>query len=120
MVRSRQAGGRCSTASVCCTSTPRSRSSRRYRDLRIFAGYAGWASGQLQAEILEGMWHLVPADYGDVFGGQPLELWRTVLRRQQGEIAFFSTWVEDPELNSRANLPWVARNAACCDTMSLL
>jgi putative transcriptional regulator len=70
-----------------------------YRDLRIFAGYAGWASGQLQAEISEGMWHLVPAAYGDVFGGQPLELWRTVLRRQQGEIAFFSTWLENPELN---------------------
>ena len=70
-----------------------------YRDLRIFAGYAGWASGQLQAEISEGMWHLVPADYGDVFAGQPLELWRTVLRRQQGEIAFFSTWLENPELN---------------------
>ena len=65
-----------------------------YRDLRIFAGYAGWASGQLQAEISEGMWHLVPADYSDVFGGQPLELWRTVLRRQQGEIAFFSGGME--------------------------
>ena len=33
-----------------------------YRDLRIFAG-AGWASGQLQAEISEGMWHVLPADY---------------------------------------------------------
>ena len=70
-----------------------------YRDLRIFAGYAGWASGQLQEEIAEGMWHLAPADYSDVFGGQPLELWRTVLRRQRSEIAFFSTWLENPELN---------------------
>jgi putative transcriptional regulator len=70
-----------------------------YRDLRIFAGYAGWASGQLQAEIAEGMWHLITADYSDVFGDQPLELWRIVLRRQKGELAYFSTWVENPELN---------------------
>jgi len=26
-------------------------------------------------------------------------LWRTVLRRQRSEIAFFSTWLENPELN---------------------
>jgi putative transcriptional regulator len=70
-----------------------------YRDLRIFAGYAGWAAGQLQSEIAEGMWHLTPADYSDVFGRRPLQLWRTVLRRQKSEIAFFSTWLENPELN---------------------
>jgi putative transcriptional regulator len=70
-----------------------------YRDLRIFAGYAGWAPGQLQAEIAEGMWHVVPADYSDVFGNEPLDLWRTVLRRQRSEIALFSTWLEDPDLN---------------------
>ena len=54
-----------------------------YRDLRIFAGYSGWAAGQLQAEIAEGMWHVVDADYADVFGDEPLDLWRRVLRRQR-------------------------------------
>src|SRR4029450_1540326 len=52
-----------------------------YRDLRIFAGYAGWAAGQLQSEIAEGMWHLAPADYSDVFGRRPLQLWRPGVRR---------------------------------------
>jgi putative transcriptional regulator len=70
-----------------------------YRDLRIFAGYAGWAAGQLQAEIAEGMWHVLSAQYADVFGRNPLTLWRTVLRRQPSELAYFSTWVENPELN---------------------
>ena len=70
-----------------------------YRDLRIFAGYAGWAAGQLQDEIAQGRWHLAEARYDDVFGARPLDLWRVVLRRQPGETAYFSTWVEDPELN---------------------
>jgi putative transcriptional regulator len=70
-----------------------------YRDLRIFAGYAGWSPGQLEDELAEGMWHVVPATYADVFSAQPLDLWRTVLRRQPDELSFFSTWTEDPELN---------------------
>ncbi|MCW2812017.1 MAG: YqgE/AlgH family protein [Friedmanniella sp.] len=70
-----------------------------YRDLRIFAGYAGWASGQLETEIAQGMWHVVTAEYADVFGRRPLNLWRTVLRRQPTSLAYFSTWLEDPDLN---------------------
>jgi putative transcriptional regulator len=70
-----------------------------YRDLRIFAGYAGWSAGQLQAEIRQGMWHVVDAEYEDVFGRRPLDLWRGVLRRQPSEVAFFSTWPDDPEAN---------------------
>lgn len=70
-----------------------------YRDLRIFAGYAGWAAGQLEVEIAQGMWHVLPAGYDDVFSRTPLQLWRAVLRRQDSELAFFATWTEDPELN---------------------
>jgi putative transcriptional regulator len=70
-----------------------------YRDMRIFAGYSGWAAGQLQAEIAEGMWHVIQADYTDIFGAEPLDLWRRVLRRQPSALALFSTWVEDPDLN---------------------
>ena len=70
-----------------------------YRDLRIFAGYAGWSAGQLQSELAQGMWHVIAASYSDVFSTSPLDLWRGVLRRQPGELSFFATWTEDPELN---------------------
>jgi putative transcriptional regulator len=70
-----------------------------YDDLRIFAGYSGWAAGQLESEIDDGMWHVVGAEPGDVFGAEPLDLWRVVLRRQRGPLALFSTWVEDPSQN---------------------
>jgi putative transcriptional regulator len=70
-----------------------------YADLRIFAGYAGWSPGQLAGEVAQRMWHVVPAEYHDVFGPQPTGLWRRVLRRQKSELAYFATWVEDPEWN---------------------
>jgi putative transcriptional regulator len=67
--------------------------------LRIFAGYAGWGAGQLAAEITEGSWYVVPSEPGDVFRVDPTDLWRDVLRRQPGELAWFSTRPIDPELN---------------------
>ena len=70
-----------------------------YTDLRIFAGYAGWSPGQLAGEVAQQMWHVVAAEYDDVFGQHPTGLWRRVLRRQPTELAFFATWVEDPEWN---------------------
>lgn len=70
-----------------------------YSALRIFAGYAGWAAGQLEAELAQGMWHIADADPDDVFGGEPEGMWRRVLRRQGSDVAWFATWPEDPELN---------------------
>jgi putative transcriptional regulator len=67
--------------------------------LRIFAGYAGWGSGQLEAEIEEGSWYVVPALPGDLFGADPERLWSRVLRRQPGELAWVSTRPVDPTLN---------------------
>lgn len=67
--------------------------------LRIFAGYAGWGTGQLEAEIEEGSWYVVPAVADDLFGAQPEALWSRVLRRQPGELAWVSTRPVDPTLN---------------------
>jgi putative transcriptional regulator len=43
--------------------------------LRIFAGYAGWAPGQLEREIGRGDWKLAPADAGAIFGGTTEHPW---------------------------------------------
>jgi putative transcriptional regulator len=74
--------------------------------LRIFAGYSGWGSGQLEDELAEGAWFVVPArlgldsgDGGDPFSESPGDLWRAVLRRQGGDLAFVSTYLADPSLN---------------------
>ena len=67
--------------------------------MRIFAGYAGWGEEQLAAEILEGSWFVVPSVPEDLFGQDPEGLWRRVLRRQPGALAWVSTQPADPTLN---------------------
>lgn len=70
-----------------------------YRDLRIFAGYAGWAAGQLEHELDQGWWHVVRATYADVYDADPDTLWRRVLRRQGGDLALLASWTPTPERN---------------------
>lgn len=67
--------------------------------LRIFAGYAGWGPGQLEKEVEEGAWYVVESEPGDVSSPAPERLWRSVLRRQRGELAMVATYPDDPSLN---------------------
>jgi putative transcriptional regulator len=67
--------------------------------LRIFAGYAGWGEGQIEEEIAEGAWYVVDGEARDAFSDDPEALWRTVLRRQGGDLAMVATYPEDPTLN---------------------
>lgn len=67
--------------------------------LRVFAGYAGWSSEQLEEEIAEGAWIVVPAQESDLMSPSPDLLWSEVLRRQRGEIRFWATLPDDPAMN---------------------
>lgn len=69
------------------------------RRARVFAGYAGWAAGQLDAELEADGWILAPARAEDVFGSEPEELWGVALRRLGGPYAFLATMPPDPSLN---------------------
>lgn len=69
------------------------------QSLRVYAGYAGWSPGQLEAEIDEGAWYVVGAEPADVFAAEPERLWRDILRRQEGDLAFLATYPDDPGLN---------------------
>ncbi|MGZ4334067.1 MAG: YqgE/AlgH family protein [Gaiellaceae bacterium] len=69
------------------------------RRLRLFAGYSGWAEGQLEAELAEDSWIVVDAVPEDAFADDPDELWRTVLHRKGGPFSLMENMPFDPGLN---------------------
>ena len=66
---------------------------------RVFAGYAGWGEGQLDAEVEEGDWIAHTALAEDVFTDLPEELWATVLTRKGGSYALIARMPSDPSVN---------------------
>jgi putative transcriptional regulator len=70
-----------------------------FSQVRVFAGYAGWAEGQLKSEIAAGAWWVVDANPGDAFSEDPEGLWQQVLRRQSGSLRLVASYPADPLLN---------------------
>jgi len=67
--------------------------------VRVFRGYAGWGPGQLESEIENGAWLVLDSEPGDVLSGEPDELWRSVLRRQPGRLAWLAEVPDDLTMN---------------------
>ncbi|NLU79466.1 YqgE/AlgH family protein [Micromonospora sp. HNM0581] len=67
--------------------------------IRVFAGYAGWSTGQLEQEIEDGSWFVLDALPGDAFVDRPDDLWPMVLRRQGGMMAAVAHFPPDVALN---------------------
>jgi putative transcriptional regulator len=69
--------------------------------VRLFAGYSGWGPGQLDGELEVGGWFVVDALPDDLLTPDPDGLWRTVLRRQGGDVAVSANYPlgEGPALN---------------------
>jgi putative transcriptional regulator len=55
--------------------------------LRVFRGYAGWTSGQLEWEISTGIWHLRRGDGARIFGDDVERLWETLQKLASAPIA---------------------------------
>lgn len=66
--------------------------------VKVYSGYSGWTSGQLEEELETGAWFVVAAAPDDVFA-EPDDLWRRVLRRQSGTLQLMSLYPPDPRLN---------------------
>lgn len=66
---------------------------------RVFAGYAGWGPGQLEAELERDDWIIVDAIADDVFDEDAPTLWSRVLDRQGGKLRLIARMPLDPSLN---------------------
>ena len=73
------------------------RPSSTLRRLRVYAGYAGWAPGQLDGELEAGAWIVESTDPEDVFRED--DLWSAALQRKGGQYALLATMPSDPSLN---------------------
>lgn len=67
------------------------------RRLRVYAGYAGWAPGQLEGELGQEAWFVVDADVGDPFADG--DVWSRALARKGGRYRLLATMPADPSLN---------------------
>ena len=65
--------------------------------LRVYAGHAGWAPGQLEGELEQDAWFVEPADPEDPF--REGDLWVDALERKGGEFALLARMPADPSLN---------------------
>jgi putative transcriptional regulator len=66
---------------------------------RVFAGYAGWGEGQLEAEVDQGDWIAHTALPEDVFTDAPDDLWSAALVRKGGSYALLARMPADPTVN---------------------
>jgi putative transcriptional regulator len=75
---------------------------RAERPCKLFAGYAGWGPGQLEQEVQQGTWRVVPATPAQIFAGSG-DLWQQLSReasRLQLRLLFNIKHVPaDPLLN---------------------
>ena len=67
------------------------------RRVRVYAGYAGWAPGQLDGELEQEAWMVLPARAGDPFADG--DIWSEALRRKGGNYKLLATMPADPSLN---------------------
>jgi putative transcriptional regulator len=51
------------------------------RRFRLLLGYAGWSPGQLESEVLQGAWMLLPPDLDLLFEVDPEDMWEEAFRR---------------------------------------
>jgi putative transcriptional regulator len=48
---------------------------------RVFTGYSGWSSGQLERELIRGDWQVLPAGEGVLFSPEVAGLWNELVKR---------------------------------------
>ena len=67
------------------------------REMRVYAGHAGWGPGQLESELEQDAWIIEPASPEDPF--REGDLWAYLLGRRGGQYSLIARMPEDPSMN---------------------
>ena len=67
--------------------------------LRAFAGYAGWSSGQLESEIEQQSWIVMPPTREIVQMPSPQTIWKKIMQQSGPMLHFLSEVPDHPERN---------------------
>jgi putative transcriptional regulator len=67
--------------------------------VRVYRGYSGWGPGQMDHELRGPGWLVVDAMEHDPFVDEPWTLWRRVLARQRGDLAWMANFPDDLSAN---------------------
>ena len=66
--------------------------------IRFFAGYSGWTTGQLKSEVKNHSWIITPGNKDQVMKDNN-NLWKNILKDKGGKYAMVADFPEDPTLN---------------------
>lgn len=67
--------------------------------IKTFIGYSGWGPGQLEAEMNQDTWIVLPGDQDLVFTEKSEQGWREALRAKGGLYRVFAETTANPEYN---------------------
>lgn len=59
---------------------------RNDKQIRVFAGYAGWGPGQLMNEVKRGSWHVMTGDTELIFDENHEGLWEKFIQRKENKL----------------------------------
>lgn len=68
-------------------------------NVRFFAGYAGWAGGQLESELRRNDWLVIPASADLVFSEHPGKTWKQALYKKGGVYWLAAETGHKPSIN---------------------
>lgn len=69
------------------------------KQIRCFAGYAGWSGGQLESEMERKSWLVHPATIELAFASEPKNLWQKILLEKGGKYRLLAQTPEDLSWN---------------------
>lgn len=68
-------------------------------EIRFYLGYTGWSSGQLEGELMENCWRIIPSNTMDLYNTPPEAMWRQLIELLGGDYLLWANAPVDPLLN---------------------